>query len=329
MPATDMRLIRRLNYLYRLCRAGERGFEVVAENVSNRGLKVVLKSYASQRAGFAEELAGEIQRLGGQLSERPSLRGIIHRGRIDIFAGLTIGAQNVENVVLSEALKGEDIVVKAYRNAQEWEAPAETRTWIERQLQEIQAAREQVALLRGRAGERLVVRLFDSEQDAQTATDALQQAGFANDKIEVVDIGQVSSLYQGDGRAVSEAVISGAFGGAIWGSIIGAVAGIFAFIVPAMGELMGNTATQTWAYISLAGLVIGTLFGAILGFLIGQGVSEEDTYLYDDSIRYGVSLLRLYTSEQRAAEAAHILHQVNAAARVRSQEWQQRHAEPA
>ena len=95
MAANNERVASQLNGLRRLCVAGEKGFEVVAANVSNRGLKVLLKSYAQQRASFVVALQDEIESLGGSWSERRSARGVIHRGRINIFAALTIGTQSM------------------------------------------------------------------------------------------------------------------------------------------------------------------------------------------------------------------------------------------
>jgi len=171
MTSANQKALRKLNYLYQICKAGERGFGVVAANVANRGLKLILKTCAQQRARFADELKGEIQRLGGAVSEQGILLllGVIHRGRIDIFATLTIGAQNVENVVLGEALLGEKAAVNAYRGAMATILPAETRALLERQYQQVKETHEQVDLLRGRSGKRLVVRLFDSEQDVEAA----------------------------------------------------------------------------------------------------------------------------------------------------------------
>ena len=133
MAATNKRVVDTLNHLYKMCDAGERGFGTAAENVSNRGLKVLLKNYAHQRRQFAAELRAEIERLGGQPTERTSIRGIVHRGRMDIVATLTIGPENAENVVLKEAALGEQAAVNAYKRALETDLPAETRQLVERQ----------------------------------------------------------------------------------------------------------------------------------------------------------------------------------------------------
>lgn len=314
----DKGMIRRLNRLYRLCRAGEKGFEVVARNASNRGLKVVLKSYAQQRAQFANELGEEILRLGGEVSERRSFRGVVHRGRIEIRAALTIGAHNEENVCLGEAMHGENAVVKAYKECLDHDMPAETRKLIELQFEKVQKARDQVDLLRGHSGDRLVVRLFDSGTDADAAIEALKQADFDPSAIDVVDVKEVTSVYEGEGISANDALVSGAIGGGLWGIIIGAAAGVGALFIPGMGTMVADSRFGTWLAITLAGLIVGAFFGLILGFLIGHGVSEADSYLYDESVRYGTKLLQLLTNNDRAPEAARILHQVNAASRSRA-----------
>ncbi len=312
MAANNKRVASQLNGLRRLCVAGEKGFEVVAGNVSNRGLKVLLKSYAQQRAGFVRALQDEIKSLGGSWSERRSVRGVIHRGRINIVAALTIGPLNVEKTVLKEARRGENAIVKAYENALSKELPASTRELLERQLEAIRAAREEVELLIGGEETQLVVRLFDTVADAELAGERLEAAGFPRGDISAVSIADLE-FYEGAGSTVGETIISGAFGGALWGTLIGIIAGLTATFVPQMtGDPM-----VIWGGVALAGLACGALFGAILGLWIGLDISEADVYAYDHSVRYGAILLRLLTSGARAVEATYILYEVNAVARAR------------
>lgn len=321
MTANNKQLVRTLNRLHRICRAGARGFEVVAANVSNRGLKVLLKTYAQQRAQFARELEEEILRLGGEVSNRRSIRGIIHRGRIDIKATLTIGPQNVENVVLGEAILGEIAAVRTYKNALRKEVPAETRAIVERQAREIQAVSDQVDLLRGQSDKRLVVRLFDSEELVDQAVAALERSGFSAGTLDIVTLDEVTSEYEGSVQAttIDETVMSGALGGAIFGSIFGAVAGVGALLFPGLQTMMQMSAQSAWALVALAGTSTGAFFGVILGFLVGLGIAEEDRYLYDDSLKHGNKLVMLETDSDRAGEAAQIMQQVNAAARQQSE----------
>ena len=321
MTASNRQLVGTLNRLYRLCQAGARGFEVVAENVSNRGLKVLLKTYGQQRAQFARELEEAIHDLGGETSRRRSIRGIVHRGRIDIKATLTIGQQDVENVVLKEAMLGESAAVRAYQRALQNDLPAEIKTMLEQQAREIQAVSDQVALLSGRSGRRLVVHLFDSDEALEDAVEALQENGFSTDHLDTLTLDEVTGVYEGEVGATSidETIVSGAVGGAIFGSIFGAVAGIGNLLFPGLASMMQVDAPSAWALVALAGTVIGALFGVILGFLVGLGVAEEDRYLYDDSLKHGAKLMMLETESDRAREATQLLHRMPAGARRRAE----------
>ncbi len=320
MASSNTAVIKELNRLYRICIAGEKGFAVVAANIGNRGLKITLKTFAQQRAQFAAELKNIIQKLGGSVAGEESIPGIIHRGRINILATLTIGMQNVENIALGEAIIGEKAAINAYRKALAKPMPVEIRTTLERHFEKVQETHDQVDLLRGKTGQRLVVLLFDSESDTAIALQGLVDAGFPADRVETMDVSEVTDIHIGKDRRVSESVISGAVGGAIWGSVIGAVAGLSALTIPGMEPFMGISAQNTWALVSLSGTVIGALVAAFLGLVIGLGVSEEDAIVYKDSLKYGVKLVRLYTENGRFADAHHILRQIAALPRLEPNE---------
>ena len=100
--------------LYKIVEAGEKGYSVVASNVKNRALKILFQSYSQQRRQFKDEIFEEVRRLGGETRPMDSILGMIHRGRIDIFATLTIGDENVEKVLLNEVMLGERVAIRAY-----------------------------------------------------------------------------------------------------------------------------------------------------------------------------------------------------------------------
>jgi len=317
MTTSDKRVIKWLNRLYRICEAGERGFETVAENISNRGLKVLVKTFAKQRAQFKTELRAEIEKLGGKLTERRSFRGVVHRGRMDILATLIIGPENVEKFVLKEAALGEKVALNEYSKALKQALPPETKAIVEQQYQQIQAVNEQIAHLRGGSGKQLVVRLFDSDQDKDTAVRALEAAGYDLDMIETVPLNERMDVYDGKGTTVIDTVVSGAVGGAIWGSILGAASGVGFLFMSGLGTIGNTTFTGTWGLVALTGTIVGAFFGSILGFFIGVGVSGEDTFLYEDSVAHGNILVMMRTEAKRATEASQIMYQVNAESRDR------------
>lgn len=311
MATTQQRAVKALSPLYRIIEAGEKGYAVAGANVSNRGLKVLFKSYAQQRANFKSEILAEIKRLGGDFEPRSSIRGIIHRGRIAIVAALTIGAESRENGVLKEVLLGEKAALRTYAATLKKGLPDETRAIVERQFEAVRQASERVNLMLGQEGKRLVVRLLDTEKDAETAVQALEDAGFSRDRIEKISLSDAAELYRGKGTTVLETIVSGAFGGSLWGSIFGAVAGIGVVQTPGIEPVGDTTILGTWAVIALSGILIGAFIGAALGFFIGVGVSEEDSFVYDQSIQHGQIILRAVVDEKRALEAGRIMARVN------------------
>lgn len=316
MVMTNRQVVDTLGRLLRIVEAGEKGFAVAAANVSNRGLKVVFKTCAQERAEFKSEILGEIRRLGDGFKPRTSIRGLIHRGRISIVAALNIGAENRENGVLKEVVLGERAAVRTYEKTLEKELPPETREIVERQFERVRQVNEQVNLLRGKDGMRLVVRLLDTEKDADTAIQALSEAGFPQERIERTTLSEATELYQGQGTTVLETVVSGAFGGALWGSLFGAVAGIGVAQTPGIDPIPATSIPGTWALIALSGLLIGAFIGAALGLFIGVGVSEEDTLLYDQSLEHGQIILKILVNEARASEARQIMSRVNLEAKA-------------
>lgn len=318
MTGRDKRLIRSLNGLRKICQAGAKGFEAVAANAANTGLKVLLKGYAQQRAQLADELQSEIERLGGEVSERDSIRGTIHRGRIHILAHFALGSVNVQNFVLNEALRGEEAAVRAYQRVLAEDMPAETSDLIEGQYTQVQATHDQIQLLRGRADQRLFIEFFDTGARAEAALQALEQAGFGPEDIETEDVQQLTAPHESKNRIVVETVTSGAVGGAIWGSIVGAATGLGALALAGNQLMVGGELSTTWAIIALSGALIGALIGAIVGIIVGLSISEEHSYLYNNRLKQGAKLLRLHTNRERSAEAAHIMHHIDAPAGPRA-----------
>src|SRR6266498_2591413 len=214
-----------LSSLYRIVEAGERGYAVAAANVNNRGLKLLFKSFAQQRANFKTEIFKEMQRLDRNVQPpRGSILAMIHRGRIDIFAALTIGDENVEQVVLKEVLLGEGVALRAYENTLRQALLPEMREIVAHQLEDLQRVVEQIKLMRGREDKRLLVRLYDTEADADRAVQLVKEAGFDYEPIEKVRVAKAIMLYNGKGTTIRETILSGAVGGAFWGAVIGFLA---------------------------------------------------------------------------------------------------------
>ena len=320
---SNRRVLRALSSLYRIVEASERGYAVAAANVDNRGLKLLFKSFAQQRANFKTEVFKELQRLDEHVQPlRGSVLAIIHRGRIDIFAALTIGDENVEKVVLKEVVFGEGVALRAYKSTLKKDLPPEVREMVAHQFEEVRRVVEQVNLMRGRDRKRLLVRLYDTEVDARRAVEMLGEARFAQESIEMAPVDKTTVLYQGRGTTILETILSGAVGGAFWGAVIGVLA---AFGILQMPGLPSNAEMlvdqRLWAFIGLVLCIAGGAFvGTMIGTFIGWGIASGDAYLYDHGLDRGRILIKLLANESRASKAWRMLAQVNVESRARVKE---------
>ena len=308
-----------LSYLYRIVEAGEKGYAGSAANVNNQGLKLLLTSHAQQRAKFGSEILAEIERLGADAKPRSSYRGILHRGRINIFAALAIGTEDKERIILNEIMVGEAVALRAYESTRKKSLPAEIHDLIERQYEEVRRSVEQISLLRGKSGKRLIVQLFNSHKNTDTALNELENAGFHVESSQRMVFHNSHELKRDKRTIILETSASGAVGGALWGALIGSMAGL--------GAEQGGNLVQTlspgvhiWILVALAGILAGGIIGAALGYAIGLGVSQEDTYQFDRSFEREQIILLALLNNQQSSDARQILAQVNFDAKSLSRE---------
>ena len=315
--------LKALSALYKMVEAGERGYAVAAANVDNRGLKLLFKSYAQQRANFKTEIFEQMRLVGGNAHPPiTSILAMIHRGRIDIFAALTIGAENVEKVVLKEVTLGEGVALRTYENTLKKDLPPEIREVIARQSEEVRRVVDKVRLMQGIEGKRLLVRLYDTEKDANRAMESLREAGLTQESIEKVPVDKTAALYTGRGTTVLETILSGAVGGGFWGAVIGVLAVLSVLQMPNWNPSAQALIDQRlWAFIALLLCIAGgTFVGTIIGTFIGWGIQSSDAYLYDHGLERGHFLIKSLVDEARASKAWRTLAQVNIESRARTKE---------
>lgn len=142
-------VVRLLEELSATCRDGEEGFRQAAGDFDDPALRERFIRYSHQRAGLASELLGEIQRLGGEPDPAGHVAGAIHRGWMRFKAVVT---GHDDAAILAEAERGEDVAVDVYRKAMERELPMESRTMLQRQLDDIEQVHLEVRALRDAAG---------------------------------------------------------------------------------------------------------------------------------------------------------------------------------
>jgi uncharacterized protein (TIGR02284 family) len=133
-----------LNILLETCRDGEAGFRNAAENLTGSAVRARFQEFARERAGFADELTREVQRLGGTAASGGSASGALHRGWMNVKGAVT-GRDDAS--LIAEAERGEDVAVSTYRTALEQALPAEVKAIVERQSARVKAVHDEVRLM--------------------------------------------------------------------------------------------------------------------------------------------------------------------------------------
>ena len=304
--ADQHQVLSMLNQLIRLNKESERGFETAAEHVKNRGLKIVLKTFAQQRACFAADLAGAAAMIRPDWLSQSGARGpshrilaSVHRGWIDIKAAMAVGRESTERVVLTEGQRAEGgIAVREYQKALRMNLSEALHAQIQSQLEQIQAAHQRLSLLSGQHGRRQIVQLFDTPQDANHSVDRLRAMGIASKMLSVTPVEKVMEFYECNCQSsrIWDGVGAGSVVGIVLGLVIGMVVGFSAYAGTASAMI-----STLWIPAFL-GILIGAIGGAFFGALIGQATTEDDLYDYHESMRLGSTLVVVEVAETQAAE---------------------------
>jgi uncharacterized protein (TIGR02284 family) len=134
-----------LNHLITVCKDGELGFRSAAEDVGSPACRDLFFTYAQQRAQFVAELQNAVRKLGAQPEEDGSITGLLHREWMDVRS--RFARQNM-NAVISEVERGEDVAMRAYRDALRLLLTEEARELLTRQFEAVRTAHENVRSLR-------------------------------------------------------------------------------------------------------------------------------------------------------------------------------------
>ena len=137
-----------LNDLIETCKDGEKGFRECAEGIRNTQLKSTFSQRALGCAEAARELQEMVRSLGGEPETHSSIAGNLHRRWVDLKSMIT---GKSDEAILNECERGEDVALKAYREALEKDLPANVRLLVEKQCQGVQRNHDEVKALRNLA----------------------------------------------------------------------------------------------------------------------------------------------------------------------------------
>ena len=151
---------------------------------------------------------------------------------------------------------------------------------------------------------------FRTKAEGESATQALQQAGFSNQEISFMaanpretglpKVGPVLKDSGSESEAASDAFI---------GAAVGLAAGVIAVVLPGIGPLIAAGPLAG----AIGGLTAGAAAGGIIGLLKDHGISEDEAEFYAEGVRRGGALVTVHgVDEEREKKARQIFDQAGA-----------------
>jgi len=138
-------VIATLNNLIEVSKDGEEGFRTSADNIDDSLLKSFFLRRSLEVAGSVKELQEVVRSMGGEPETTPSITGTLHRRWIDLKTAIT---SNDKLAVLNEAERGEDVALKAYKEAVVQDLPPYVRDIVQKQLEGVKRNHDEVKALR-------------------------------------------------------------------------------------------------------------------------------------------------------------------------------------
>ncbi len=149
--------------------------------------------------------------------------------------------------------------------------------------------------------ENMILALFDTRADAESAIAELQANGYAAQDLSIImkEDEHTRLTTPTTGAQVADSASSGLATGTVLGGIAGLLIGIGAITFPGIGALLiaGPLATALGltgaAASTVAGALTGAVAGGLLGALVGLGLPDEDARHYEERIKSGAILLAI------------------------------------
>ncbi len=134
--------------------------------------------------------------------------------------------------------------------------------------------------------------LYAGRTAAESAVDALVNAGFSNNAISVLlpDDHTTKDFAHEKHTKAPEGTTTGVAAGGSIGGTLGLLAGIGALAIPGVGPFIAAGPIMG----ALAGLGVGGAVGGLVGALVGMGIPEYEAKRYEGRIKEGGVLLSVH-----------------------------------
>src|SRR5271166_371210 len=148
-----------------------------------------------------------------------------------------------------------------------------------------------------------VTALYDTYDDAISATRALEEAGIPASDISVVSNNADNRYDREHASNAAEDAGKGAGIGAVVGGVGGLLTGLGLMAIPGVGPVVAAGWLVATAVGAAGGAVVGGAAGGLVGSLTGAGVPEHDANFYAEGLRRGGTLVTARVDDARASTA--------------------------
>lgn len=311
MPSESTSLSRTLDDLSQACLNSQQAYAYAAQHTRNRGLKLLLKSYAQERARFRDQL----REVGGPASTEitPSeSSGAWGRGLANVRAWFIVRRQSRQRLLLHKAQEAEEAAVEAYTRALREGLPGPVENIVRSQLRSLQNAQKWLeGLAAHRTGDAVLVRLYEQPAQVKQVVTALEGKGVTQDQIYVADVQQLrpdADDAPERERSRWETMLVAALIGAVIGAVI-----VLPFAValrlylPQVNGIIATTPNGVLLEYVVGGLIVGAIFGLYFSIFIGQDIVEDDAHFTAQSLDKGTLLVAVPATSANRAEIERVL----------------------
>ena len=122
------------------------GYENSAKDIENQRFAEIFRQRANERQQVAEQLRGEVRRLGGDPEDSGSFMGKTHQRFEDLKAAIT--GQD-EQAIINEVERGEDYLKEKFETALNSDTlSGDARSVVERCYQSVRSGHDQMSQLK-------------------------------------------------------------------------------------------------------------------------------------------------------------------------------------
>lgn len=145
MASTKDDVVSTLNNLASIAKDGVNGMKSAVESAKSPNLKSTLQRLAQEREGVLFDIQNAVRSLGGDPEKSGTTAGAAHRGWMNI-KNMVTGSD--DKALLDECERGEDVAVKAFREASSQPLPPQQIEIVRRGFEQVRKSHDEIKSMR-------------------------------------------------------------------------------------------------------------------------------------------------------------------------------------